>query len=310
MERALGLWHHPRQYVLGERAGKQTAKIIRMVLAVAMLTVTAMAFFHYVESQIVPMEAANSVVVTPNQPETPVLAAATELPSQTDQALEQLIATWVSQHPGQQWSVAVEDLSSKHNASYEDDLQYDPASMYKLFAVYAFAQRVPVNTWATAKTLQGEGNHTYQECINAMLRYSDNECGEALAGQIGWNYIDKADRQAGFSHTILNRKQGMLGTAADTAALLKRLEQGTLVDELVRNLMLTSLKGQKYRAGIPAGCNGCEVYNKTGDLNGFRHDAAIIYSNGHSYVLAIFSRGGSYAQIADLTKLINTYITS
>jgi beta-lactamase class A len=309
MERAIGLWHRPRHYLYGDYAA-ELLKIIILSFGAGILSFVLLSGgVHYLESQIVMTDSTSAMATVPELPQSPLITPVVAAEhTQTDNELEVAIAAWAAKYPSQQWSVMVEDLSSGSSAAFNAEQQYDPASIYKLFATYAFAQRIPVSQWSTIKTLNGTGNHTYQECIDAMLRYSDNECGEALASQIGWSYIDKVSKQTGFTGTALNRTQGMLGTAADTAQLLKRLEQGSLVDEQVRNLMLTSLKGQKYRAGIPAGCNDCEVYNKTGDRDGFHHDAAIIHSNGHSYVLAIFSKGGSNAQIADLTHLINSYI--
>jgi len=227
--------------------------------------------------------------------------------------LEQLIADWVGKHNSNsaQWSVVVRQLDGGDQTStYNASAQYDPASIYKLYATYAFAQKVPAERWATEHTLNGQGDHTYAQCIDAMLRLSDNPCGEAIGNQVGWANIDKAIHRAGFTTTTLNRSQGMLSTAADTASFLKQLEQGSLVTATVRDQILASLNGQRYRAGIPAGCDGCETFNKTGERDGFLHDAAIIHSGNHSYVLVIFSKGGTKSQIADLTSQINNFITA
>ena len=68
------------------------------------------------------------------------------------------------------------------------------------------------------------------------------------------------------------------------------------------------LKVQTWRKGIPAGCSGCIVYNKTGDLGFVRHDAAIVESPKAKYILAIFTDGASYSEIAQLTQRINDII--
>jgi beta-lactamase class A len=51
---------------------------------------------------------------------------------------------------------------------------------------------------------------------------------------------------------------------------------------------------QKYRSGIPAGCNDCTVADKTGDLGFVRHDVAIVQYPGGSYTLAIMTNGAPY----------------
>jgi beta-lactamase class A len=312
MERAFGmLWSRPVHYEQDKRAFKYFSKIMWLsMVAICVVASLGMFWVNRVVALVeeVPTTDHQTLSSTSTAATPPTNSAiATPISQQTDEQLEQVINEWVAKHENATWSVVVERLDTGQTASYNASQTYDPASIYKLYATYALSQKLPFERWATENTTNGK---TYQECIDAMLRYSDNPCGEAIGSQIGWGYIDKTIHQAGFSATFLNRNQGMLTTSTDTADFLKRLEQGTLVSDEVRNNMLASLKAQKYRKGIPAGCAGCEIFNKTGERDGFLHDTAIIHTSGHSYVLAIFSRGGSYTQIADLTGKINQVITA
>lgn len=70
------------------------------------------------------------------------------------------------------------------------------------------------------------------------------------------------------------------------------------------------MRNSTYRRGIVAGCLDCVVANKTGILNGYQHDVAIVQVDGKDFALSIFSKGGTFKQTAALTTLIQQFIRS
>ena len=71
--------------------------------------------------------------------------------------------------------------------------------------------------------------------------------------------------------------------------------QRKLIDTMTANI---------YREGIPAGVLNITVADKVGFQNELLHDTAIIYSPNGAYVLTILTENSSWANIAELTQLI------
>lgn len=307
MSSASLLWRRPAHYELGKRSNKNIVKLTWVVLLALIISGGVGLWIQHSS-----LSAGASALETrvPQAPKPQASGAVLPAVSDRDEDLQSLISTWAANHPKAEWSVDVERLDTNQQALYRAEQQYDPASIYKLYSYYALAQKTPFSQWSAIKTFSGEGGHTLRECADSMIRASDNDCGEAVGNQVGWSYTDYVDKKAGFTQTILNRQKGGYSTTEDTALFLKKLEQGTLLHGDERDQLLASMKGQKYRSGIPAGCSGCETFNKTGDRDGYLHDAAIIHNDGHDYVLVIFSKGGSYKEIADLTRQVNKFIVT
>lgn len=222
--------------------------------------------------------------------------------SDTNAAVQRYLHEWTTENKKTKWAVYAEQIGpTKQVASVNADRQFGIGSLYKLFIPNALASSVPTEQWAKMQTSASEGR-SIERCVSDMLRSSDNSCGEALAERIGWGTLNEQTRSNGYVFTNLNSTDYLKGTARDMATLLKDIQNKNGFSDQVRNRMLTAMKEQRLNKGIPAGCTGCVVYNKTGDADGFRNDAAIIERNGKTYVIVILSEGGSYQQIAELTK--------
>lgn len=251
-------------------------------------------------------EQVSAATDTVSQPE-PVVEEPEQLPqtgpgSETNAEVQRFLHEWIQTNGKDRWGVYVEQIGQNRQiASVNADRQFELASLYKLFIPSVLATQVPIGEWAKTRTSNEEGR-TIDRCVTDMLRVSDNTCGEALAARVSWSALDKYAQTSGYVFTHLNTTDYLKGTSRDTAALLKDLQAGRGFDPAVKDKMLSVMKEQRYNRGIPAGCQGCVVYNKTGDMNGSRHDAAIIEYEGKTYVLVIMSKGGSYQKIADLTQ--------
>jgi beta-lactamase class A len=226
-----------------------------------------------------------------------------------DPGLRQLLIDWTKGHPRQQWSVVVEGLDSHTpSANINADLVYQSASIYKLMLMYSLLQKTDFASLSKTN-LQVQGRAiSLQDCASAMLKVSDNYCGDAIGNLVGWAKASDSIKKLGLDSTNLNSSTGATTTAADAAIFLKALNSGPAFTSDARDFILNTLKQQTYRSGIPAGCKGCEVANKTGDLSFVRHDIAIIKDGGSKYVLTIFTNGASYYQVAQLTTQIQNYI--
>ena len=223
-----------------------------------------------------------------------------------DQKLQSTLENWAASHPTHKWSVVVKGLGADTrfaNLNAQED--YRSASIYKLFLTYPLFQLHSLDSLENFTVYpEGRSPASLKSCVDAMLRRSDNPCAAAVGDYIGWSRADKLLARAGFVHTQLNNAAGPQTTAADTADFLRNLDSGGLFSDDQRQFVLDILKNQNLRSGIPAGCAGCVVADKTGDLGFVRHDAGIVYFSANKYILVIFTNGASYSEIAGLTSQI------
>jgi beta-lactamase class A len=219
-----------------------------------------------------------------------------------DPALQKSVTGVLATFPKEQkWSVYVQDISSGRSANVNMDTAYPAASLYKLFLLAPLESKIPATKW---ESNVGSGQ-SLDACINAMLRISDNECATVVGSLANWQYADRFNKGTGFYDTKLSARGGPVTTAHEVGNLLVRLQNGNVLSDLARRKVFDALYSQKYADGIPAGCGHCRVANKTGDLDGYVHDAGIVTHGSRSYVLVVMSQGGSLQQIAKLTKTID-----
>lgn len=213
----------------------------------------------------------------------------------------------LDQNRAQIWSVAVYDIkNNRWLGEVNPNQQLFSASLYKLYVTYALSKKISFDQWDNKQV----AGHSLKSCVDLMLRVSDNTCGLAVGQLVGWNNVDKISKQYGFTDTIMNKPGGSVTTAGDTATFMSDLYQGKLFDQDTTAFVLSSLKNQVYRSGIPAGCTGCTVYNKTGNEGTDNHDAAIVQSGNNTYAVAILSEGSSMGRIANVEKAIEAALKS
>jgi hypothetical protein len=257
---------------------------------------------------------APSHVPAPEPPKVSLPAVATVPPETPDKSIQiqAILDSWAKNHSSQQWSVVVKGLGADtSNASIIANNSFNTASIYKLFLMYPLFQSYTLDSLSSSYiNVDGRGSVSLKNCVELMIKNSDNPCGEAVGRRLGWARATTLLRNLGLKSTNLNNPSGITTTAADTALFLEKLYGGKALNTQNQQYVLSLMQQQKYRSGIPAGCPGCIVSDKTGDAGFVRHDAAIVQYSGGAYVLSIFTNGASYAQIAQLTRQIQAVISS
>lgn len=211
--------------------------------------------------------------------------------------LEDKIAAYPSD---QKWAVFAYDLDSEQTASVNSDVTFASASLYKLFLLEALESKLPYEQWQWTWV----GSSSVAECVDSMLKSSDNPCGQELGDYIGWNTIEKLNNENGYKDTKLSQDDGRETTPANVGELLARLKKGETLSDNARRFVFDALYQQTLKKGIAKGCEDCRSANKLGELSNVAHDAGIITHGGRDYVLVIMSEGGSFKQIEELTKLV------
>jgi beta-lactamase class A len=250
-------------------------------------------------------------------------AMKTSTPSQ-DAQLSQILTTWSKKYSFNA-TVSVQELTGEQRyASLNATNRIVTASTFKLYVAYGALHAIEQGKY-TSQTVTKDGN-TISEDLTDMIVNSDNDAARTLGFMIGWPQIDNLLASQGMTHTDTNNYVGTsttavgdkYSTAKDLSLFLQKLYKGQLLNDTNTQLLLTLLKKQTYRSGIPAGVpSGIAVADKPGWLTPadgiyeyVENDAGIVYGSKSAYVLVITTTGKSWSPLADLSKQVYAYLQS
>ncbi len=198
--------------------------------------------------------------------------------------------------------IAMTDLGGSISASYNAGSRFVTASIFKAFLAYAILNKVESGALSFGSV---------SGYIDPMIVRSDNATAITLHQMYGYTAIDPFLHAQGFTNTYLNNynaKGQVIGdkytTPADVAALYSRLANGTLLNGGHTSYLIDLMKRQVYRAGLPKGSSPSAVADKVGFLGPWIHDAGIVYAPKGTYVLVVLTNGGTWADIAELSRRI------
>lgn len=199
------------------------------------------------------------------------------------------------------YGIAVMELNGR-SGSANGNKQFVAASTYKLYVAYAVSKEIEAGrmSWST---VIAEGK-TAERCFDDMIVVSNNPCAKAFGNRIGWQNIENMMHGLGLS-SATQLSPSVLTTPNDLAKFLYKLESGSLLNSADRARLLSAMKRQSYtRQGIPKGAGGV-VADKVGDVDGYKHDAAIVYGPNGPYVIVVMTSGGSWSGIADVASQVH-----
>jgi len=142
---------------------------------------------------------------------------------------------------------------------------------------------------------------TLRDLARLMIVVSDNTASNLLLDRLGFASVNKLLARMGATSTALNRKfmhpPGPAGDnltcAADCARIMRALWEGEVLRGAWRGEALDILSRQQYREKIPSRLPySAQVYNKTGELDGVRHDVGLVEDRGKVWALAVLTRKG------------------
>ncbi|HSD55846.1 MAG TPA: serine hydrolase [Candidatus Saccharimonadales bacterium] len=204
------------------------------------------------------------------------------------------------------YAISVMELGTGRSASSNGAKQYVAASTYKLFVAYAVIKEVEAGRMSWSEAINGQ---TVSSCFDKMIVISDNACPKAFAARIGWQTIEDEVHAIGMSQST-QLTPSPYTTSSDLALFLYKLQNGSIIAGENRDRLLDAMKRQSYtRSGIPAG-TGVVTADKVGDVDGYKHDAAIVYGPKGPYVIVVMTSGGSWSGIADVARQVHSFLNS
>jgi beta-lactamase class A len=148
--------------------------------------------------------------------------------------------------------------------------------------------------------LEPERDFSLAELCRLMMVVSDNTASNALVRHLGIERLNAFWAQRGYDSTLRRyfmdpvvegRDNHM--TALGAAKMLRDLYLGSGLDENLRDFAVGCLRRQQYREKIPLMLpEKVIVGHKTGELDGVRHDAAVVEAE-RPYILVVLTAQGS-----------------
>jgi beta-lactamase class A len=222
--------------------------------------------------------------------------------SNTDKELASLLSTIAADKGG--YGISLMELGGR-SANANGNKQFVAASTYKLFVAYAVFKEIEAGRMSWSDTINA--GRSAATCFDDMIVVSDNDCPVAFGHLIGWSKINTTVHNLGLSSKT-QVGPPMYTTPNDLAYFLYRIQNGSLLSSADKDRLISAMKRQHYtRAGIPSGVDGT-VADKVGDVDGYLHDAAIVYGSRKTYVLVIMTFGSSWPGIADAANQIDNYL--
>lgn len=185
-------------------------------------------------------------------------------------------------------SIYYKNLTTDETILIDSEKTYYMASLYKVILSLFILDKIKnENLKLTDKV--GTSSATIETGLNKIITESNNEYAEELAKEYGWENIqakmkEKLGAEFSFS-TNLETSVKSIGILFEDIALSLKIPQSE------SSYLLALLKDQKKTSKLPKYLPA-NIYshNKTGELDGFSHDAGIFYTPKANYILVFMSK--------------------
>jgi beta-lactamase class A len=232
------------------------------------------------------------------------------------------------------YGIVIKNLKTGENYSLNEHVLYYSASLYKLW-IMAETYRQIENGMLKEDDMLSEkyedlnnkfnidpNNAAFKEgtitlsikdALNKMITISDNYAALLLSSKVRLVNVASFLKTNGFNESTI----GITGiapatTAYDTSTFFEKLYNKKLINEQYSDKMLELLKAQKLNDKIPKYLpDGILAAHKTGELDGYTHDAGIIYTQSNDYIIVVLSKSDNPAlaknRISKISESVYNY---
>lgn len=265
---------------------------------------------------------ATPVTETESQPS--AQAGRDDLPDFID--LQPVVDNWIETLPATtEIGLSIFDLGHERTAAeYDPDATFSNASLYKLFFTYDGYSQVDLGHASLSDEIETpESTYRLEDCLDRMIRISDNVCAETL--------YDDPGRQQRINDLIQNSalgrttEAGLYSTPADMVKFLRIIWQhpnlsldswARLQDSMLDQPLTES--GDDPRQGTPSGFTTARVYAKSGYASDQTTGNWLVYNDAllidfatenRQYALVVMTENlPDVTLLRDLGAALETYI--
>ncbi len=202
------------------------------------------------------------------------------------------------------WVMAtVFDQIEKGKLSMDDKLSGNIADLNNFFGI----------SEEEAELTTGTINTTVAGALEQMITISHNYAAMLLLQKVSAPTVRTLLSDNGF--TVSNISNPPRSSADEIAQFLEKMYLLKLVSPQASFDMLAILKRQTFNEGLPKYLPENQVVaHKTGDIDQFKHDAGIVYTNKGDYLIVVLSQSdspfGAQERIAQLSKNVFDYFNA
>jgi beta-lactamase class A len=234
------------------------------------------------------------------------------------------------------YGVAVRDLHGPVVADFAPRERFPLGSLYKLHLTYEVMRQVRAGAISLAESVRTPAEYgfgepqggvppgtrvTVDEAVATMIAVSSNAAALTLIDVVRPSGLQGAPARLGLDDTAIDVTAAgapghyeidARGSARDVVDLLVRLDREQLVGPEQDRRIVDMMLGQKIVDRLPALLpEDMPIAHKTADLDGFTHDAGIVYLPGRPYAIAVLAQGDSplegKAVVAEVSRLVFSY---
>ena len=310
-------------YSTGSRRNrKKKKKTVKLFLVVFFLLIVAGFGLGFIRNQ--------HRVISPIVSSTEGTVEAAILSPSAKTELARIVTTSLEGSQGT-YAVIIKNLKTNESFSFNENVQFKSASLYKLWIMEDTFFDIKNGTLkeddvlsksvedlnnefaiATDDAELTDGTMTFpvSQALNQMITISHNYAALLLSDKIGLSHVQALIHQEGLtSSTVVAPPRT---TAHDIALFYEKLYAGQLIDRNYSDQMLDLLKKQTLNDRIPAELpESTAVAHKTGELDGYKHDAGIVYGPKGDYIIVLMSNTQdpqiAVQKMADLSKAVYDY---
>lgn len=245
----------------------------------------------------------------------PTRPAGTPAPRVDDGGLQRELNAFLKEQGGS-FSVAIRDLEGPVQASFDPDDRYPLGSLYKLPLMAEVMRQARAGRLRLGQSIETLPEYEFgeppggvppgtrlsvEDALAAMVGVSSNAAALALIELVQPDELAAAPARFGMPATAIDVQTvggkgryeiDARGSARDALQLLVKLDREQLVGPEQDRKMLDLLMGQKIVDRIPVLLPpDVPIAHKTADLDGFTHDAGIVYLPGRPFAIAVLAQG-------------------
>lgn len=238
--------------------------------------------------------------------------------------LQKVVLPLIEQKEGT-YAVSIKNLKTGGEYHVNDSEQFASASLYKLWVMGTVYKQIKDGKLTLNQTLsidvptlnkrfnistesaemkEGTITYTVKNALEQMITISHNYAALLLTATVKLSNIQNFLN----SYKLTDSHMGTppKTTTRDILSFYELLYNGELVDKTSSDEMLEILKRQKLNDRIPKYLPGeTVVAHKTGEFDGVKHDAGIVYSSKGDYIIVLMSDTESEVKAAEVEAKIS-----
>lgn len=229
------------------------------------------------------------------------------------------------------YAVAIKNLKTGESFYMNEDKTFKSASLYKLWVLGEAYRQIEKGKLDKDKVLTSkvedinekfdiasesaeltEGTVTARvtDALHQMIVISNNYAALLLVSQMKLSTVSKFLSDYGFTDSKTGSPP--ITSARDIASFYEKLYAGLLGSKESTTQMIATLKKQQLNDRIPKYLpDTIDVAHKTGELDGYKHDAGIVYAPKGPYIIVMLSKTNDESIAAEeeakLSKAVYEY---